>query len=176
LVETLHLFYRVRQFWQAVTVTPAIEDMEMARQALSEQEMALFLNQQTSEQVHSLKVFIKMCEHGEQSPELLSAALLHDVGKSRYTLRIWERAVVVIGSALAPGHSESWGWSEPRGWKRPFAIAGQHAEWGAKMAEAAGASPLTVELIRRHHDPVNTNHTLPIDSLLGKLQFFDHMS
>jgi len=83
-----------------MTVTPAIEDMELARQALSKQEMALFLNQQTSEQVHSLKVFIQMREHGEQSPELLSAALLHDVGKSRYTLRIWERAVVVIGRLL----------------------------------------------------------------------------
>lgn len=170
------MFYRAGQFWQALTVAPAAEEVERARQALSPQLMALFLNQRASEQVHSLRVFINLCDQGEQSPELLAAALLHDVGKSRYPLQLWERVAAVIGQAIAFVQTASWSQAEPRGWKRPFVVARQHAAWGAEMAAAGGASPLTVELIRRHHDPVAASSVRPTDQLLQQLQIFDHRS
>jgi putative nucleotidyltransferase with HDIG domain len=172
----LGVFYRAHQLWQALTVTPATEDLERASQALSPQLMALFLNQQASEQVHSLKVFIDLCDQGEQSPELLAAALLHDVGKSRYPLQLWERVTVVIGQAFAFRQAASWSQAEPRSWRRPFVVARQHGVWGAEMAAASGASPLTVELIRRHHDPVAASSVHPTDQLLQQLQTLDHRS
>jgi hypothetical protein len=172
----LGVFYRARQFWQALTVTPAVEDLERASQALSPQLMALFLNQQAGEQVHSLRVFIDLCDQGEQSSELLTAALLHDVGKSCYPLQLWERVAAVIGETLAFRQTASWSQAEPRGWKRPFVVARRHAAWGAEMAEAGGASPLTVELIRRHHDRLATSPVQPADQLLQQLQIFDHRS
>lgn len=172
----MRVFYRVHQFWQALIASPAAEDLVRASQALSPQQMALFLNQTASEQVHSLDVFYKLCDQGERSPDLLSAALLHDVGKSYYALRVWERVAVVIGQALAFRQTALWSQAEPRGWKRPFVVARRHAAWGAEMAEEAGASPLTVELIRRHHDPVETSQVHPAGRLLHKLQIFDHKS
>jgi len=170
------VFYRARQFWQALTATPAAEDLDRASQVLSPQLMASFLNQTASDQVHSLTVFIHLCDQGERSPDLLSAALLHDIGKSRFPLRIWERVVVVIGQAIPIRQTTLLSQSEPRGWKRPFAVAGGHATWGAEMAEAGGASPLTVELIRRHHDPVAASPVYPAERLLRQLQIFDHQS
>jgi putative nucleotidyltransferase with HDIG domain len=172
----LRVHYRARQFWQALTATPTVEDLDRASQLLSPNLMALFLNLSASEQVHSLNVFLRLCDQGEQSPDVLSAALLHDVGKSRYPLRIWERVAVVIGQALALRQTELWSQSEPRGWKRPFVIARRHADWGAEMAAACGASPLTVDLIRRHHDLLAGGIVNPDDQLLLQLQIIDHNS
>ena len=170
------VYYRASQFWQALTATPAVEDLDRASQVLSQQLMVLFLNQTASVQVHSLNVFSQLCDQGERSPDVLSAALLHDVGKSCYPLRTWERVVVVIGQALALRQADLWAQAEPRSWKRPFVVARRHAAWGAEMAAAGGASPLTVELIRRHHDPGTDGLVTPEDQLLKQLQSFDHNS
>ena len=43
---------------------------------------------------------LKQREQGEENPDLLTAALLHDSGKTRTPLRIWERVVVVIVNAI----------------------------------------------------------------------------
>ncbi len=172
----MSIFYRAYQFWRALTATPAADGLEQASQALSPQLMALFLNQTASEQVHSLTVFLHLCDQGERSPDLLSAALLHDIGKSRYPLQTWERVVAVIGQALPIRQTTFWSQAEPRGWKRPFAVARGHAGWGAEMAAAGGASQLTVELIRRHHDPVAASPVHPEDRLLWQLQILDHQS
>ena len=172
----MRVLYRAGQLWQALTATPAIEDLHRASEVLSPQLMALFLNQPAREQVHSLRVFMRLRVDGVKSSDLLAAALLHDVGKGRYPLKIWERVLVVIGQALVvrPGVAKDLG--EPRGWKRPFVIARQHASWGAEMAAAAGATPLTVELIRRHHDPLAAALNHPDDQLLRRLQILDHSS
>jgi hypothetical protein len=141
--------------------------------------MDLFLRQPPVEQAHSLDVFIQLSEQGENSPDLLAAALLHDVGKSRFPLRPWERAAVVMGKAFFPAWVEKWGVSDPRGWKRPFVVAAQHARWGAEMADAAGASALTVSLIRRHQDLTggDRRHDVSGDEiLLQKLQMIDNES
>jgi len=153
--------------------------------------MELFLRQQPAEQAHSLEVFFQLIEQGEDSPDLLAAALLHDAGKSRFPLRLWERAEVVIGKALFPAWVEKWGESGARGWKRPFVIAARHAQWGAEMADEAGASALTVRLIRRHQDSIggkrgsavpqrgdcDRDEILPGDEyLLQRLQVIDNES
>ena len=172
----MRVLYRAGQLWQALTATPAIEDLHRASEVLSPQLMALFLNQPASEQVHSLRVFTRLRLDGARSTDLLAAALLHDVGKSRYPLRIWERVLVVIEQALVLRQDTSRDEHEPHGWERPFIIARRHASWGAEMAAQAGASPLTVELIRRHHDPLAGGLNQPDDQLLHRLQIFDHSS
>jgi hypothetical protein len=173
LAERLHTRYRVRQFWHALAAAPSTEELRQASQALSPELMRLFLRQHPSEQAHSLKIFSLLREQGETSPDLLNAALIHDVGKSRYPLRIWERVLVVIIQALAPGKAQQWGRAEPRGWKRPFVVASQHPTWGAEMAQACGASVLTTALIRRHHDTPCSNPAQPEDELLRRFQSLD---
>ena len=57
--------------------------------------------------------------------------------RAAYPLRPWERAWIVIGQGYPAARVSEWGQAEPRGWKRPFVVAEQHADWGAEMAARA---------------------------------------
>jgi hypothetical protein len=101
-----------------------------------------------------------------------------------HPLRLWERVVIVLGRAYFPEQAKIWGNSEPRGWKRPFVVAEKHAAWGAELAAQAGATPLTVAIIKRHQELPHTAPTelvseqqaLLEDCLLHQLQIFDEES
>ena len=170
--------YRLRQFWQAVTAKPGNQDLELAHEYLSPPLMALFTQMQKSEQMHSISVFQDLLSHGEENPDLLIAALLHDVGKIKHPLSLFERIEIVIGTALFPKQSKKWGKSQPQGWKRPFVIAQNHPQWGAETVKNAGASKQTVEIIRRHHETITQENTKKTDNtleiLIRKLQEFDN--
>lgn len=148
----MSLSYRVSQFWKALAAAPSQEDLLTAERLLSAELMNLFLRMQPGEQSHSMQVCLQLVKEGYESQDLLTAALLHDVGKSRHPLRAWERALIVIVRRLSPESIERWGNGKVHGWKRPFAVALQHPEWGAEMVRAVGASELTIRLIQRHQE------------------------
>jgi hypothetical protein len=136
--------------------------------------MALFLRLQPSEQAHSLRLFRQLLDRGETDVELLAAALLHDVGKSRYPLRVWERILIVLAKALFPHLVKHWGQAQPYGWRRLFVISEMHAAWGADMAAMAGAPAMTVSLIRRHQDILPTHPESIEERYLQILQSLDN--
>jgi hypothetical protein len=169
------LYYRARQFWDALKTSPTAEDLDQARKTLTPTLMELFLQMDAGEQVHSIRVFKKLSKTNDNPPDLLAAALLHDVGKSRYPLRLWERVLVVVGQVLFPEKAKDWGKSEPLGWKRAFVVADRHTDWGAELALGAGATPLTASLFRRHHDRI-IRQISQEDGLLIRLQSVDNES
>lgn len=170
--------YRVRQFWLALTAAPNPADLQEVRSVLPPALMALFLRMQPGEQIHSLIVYRQLARQAQADENLLTAALLHDVGKSRCPLRVWERALVVAAQKLVPRRVKAWGASpEPvTGWRRPFVVAEQHPAWGAQMAQAAGAHPLVAALIHRHQDPLPGPPQSEADRLLQQLQRYDNES
>jgi hypothetical protein len=111
--------------------------------------MALFEQMRRSEQQHSLRVLQTLRAAGHTDPDLMIAALLHDVGKCRVPFHLWDRVLVVLVGAVCAGCLVRWGQGEPKGWRRPFAVREQHAAWGAEMAAAAGGSARAAELIAR---------------------------
>ena len=136
---------------------------------------------QPSEQSHSLAILNQLLDQGETNNDLLTAALLHDVGKNRFPLHAWERVVIVLGKAFLPNKTKLWGQGQPSGWRRPFVVAEQHPAWSAEMAAQAGASPIAVSLISRHQDkPIlqPEPEKLPDDQdiLLYRLQILDNES
>jgi hypothetical protein len=145
---------------------------------LSPAEYALFQAMQPSEQLHSLRVLYRLSEMGQRHPNLLAAALLHDVGKSRLPLRIWERALIVLSQACLPQPARSWGQAaaKPAGWRKAWIVAQHHAGWGAEMASHAGSPALTVSLIRRHQDVLVEPSQCEEDHLLALLQAADDES
>jgi len=138
--------------------------------------MAIFHAQQPGEQAHGLEILHKLQSAGHHHPDLMVAALLHDAGKSRHPLRLWERILVVLGKAFFPKRFPEWGRGSPAGWRRPFVIAEQHAQWGAEMADRAGASPLASALIRRHQIPLQGTPANLEERLLLLLQRVDNQS
>jgi hypothetical protein len=170
--------YRSRQFWLAWRA-PSLKDHDLApaRKVLTAEQMQLFSRLQPSEQVHALRVLQTVQQHGERDPDLDTAALLHDVGKVRAPLRLWERVLVVLGRGFFPKRARMWGYGPCQGWRRPFVVAEQHPAWGSQMAAEVGASPLAASLICRHQSPESSAPVSPReDHLLKILQAADHQN
>jgi hypothetical protein len=152
----------------------------MAFAILTQAQINLFECLQPSEQAHSLEIYHSLLDAHETNHDLLVAALLHDTGKSRFPLRIWERVVIVLCKRLFPAKVQDWGRASPQSWKRPFVIAEQHPTWGAELAQQAGASALAVSLIRRHQEPLAFDGDPALlsleDRLLITLQHYDNES
>jgi putative nucleotidyltransferase with HDIG domain len=177
----VRILYRARQFWHAIKGKPNPEDLDQVADLLTERQMRLFSQMQPSEQVHGLSVYRKLVNQGEDQDDLLVAALLHDVGKSRQPINALERALIVLVKSIAPEQVKVWGSANGNGenaswFRRPLILYEQHPTWGADMAKEAGVSPQAEMLIRRHQqllldDPQNVE-----DELLIKLQAVDDTS
>ena len=171
--------YRLRQFWGAWRLSPTMAELEQGREILTPEQMELFGRMQPRDQAHSLAVMAQIRSSTDDVPEkelheLLVAALLHDVGKSRYPLNVWERVIIVISEAVFPSLVKRYGEASPQGWRKVFVIAKMHPIWSAEMAAEAGANPLAVELIREHQNSVTDGTGSVPGRLLRKLQAADN--
>lgn len=171
--------YRTWQVWKALTATPDQRALREISEILSPALMGLFSQMQPAEQAHSLTVYQKVRSAGMTNHDLWVAALLHDVGKIRFPLNLWERMEIVLLNSMMPGKAQDWGQTEPVGWRKPFVVALQHPGWGADLAEQAGATPMAVALIRRHQEKTGVNARNPDsieNQLLKQLQIYDNES
>ena len=116
--------------------------------------MALFMRYDNGDAQHAWQVLSMLQQGGHRQPQLLTAALLHDVGKTRVSLSVWDRSLVVALGKLLPHRAEAWSSGRLLGWRKAFVVKARHPQWGAQMAAAAGTDPLAVRLIRRHQDPL----------------------
>lgn len=165
--------YRFRQGVRALVAWLQPVDDALARQYLKPPLYELYRHMRRSERQHSLRVLRDLLAAGHTHPDLLAAALLHDVGKSRARFSLPEKVLVVLVKATAPRYYRAWSNGPARGWRLPFAVSEQHPAWGAEMAAAAGASPLTVKLIRLHAEALSGPPRDDAERLLLALQEVD---
>jgi putative nucleotidyltransferase with HDIG domain len=164
--------YRASQFLQALLPPPTIEAARLADPHLPAALQPLYQRLSRAEQSHALAVLRALLGAGHTDPDLLAAALLHDIGKTRAPLHLPDRVLVVLAQRFAPAALESWSRGAPRGWRRPFVVAAQHADWGAEILEQSGASARLVDLVRRHHAALPPPGA-DADDLLAALQHAD---
>lgn len=171
--------YRLRQLRANLNAGPL--DGEARREIatiLSPAEMELFARYTFADQWHAWRVLRALADEGYNHPDLQTAALLHDIGKTRYPLTIRDRIAIVVGGGLFPRRALAWGNGSVQGWRRPFVIKAMHPAWGAEMARAAGSRAMVVELIARHQDAVDAaaGDASESDGLLAQLQWADDRS
>jgi putative nucleotidyltransferase with HDIG domain len=172
-----NLSYRIWQFAQSLKKPPQQEEWRRIRAILSTPEVELFQKLPVPDQNHSLRVLTSLESAGEKDPDLLKAALLHDIGKTRHPLRRWERVFAVLLEGLFPTAAEEWGQRDPQGIYRPLVVIHQHPIWGADLAKEAGSSHRVTWLIR-HHEETDLGGLKDQESveLLRKLQQVDNHS
>lgn len=166
--------YRAQQFAQALVTRQLPVDAWAAIEGiLSPSEVALFRRHTAVDCVHSFRVLETLQETGETNPCLLAAALLHDIGKSRLPITVWDRVAGSLGDRFFPKRATAWAKGGDGGWRRPFVIRRRHAEWGAQMAHEAGSHPTTVRLIRYHQSDPGLLEDRGERRLLQRLQWAD---
>lgn len=145
--------YRIGQF--LASLWPRVERDERAIliRWLPPRAVDLFYRMPRRDQRHSLDVLYSLRSAGVDQPDLLAAALLHDVGKTvnpGRPLRLWQRVVVVLLEAIDPELVAVLASDDPDSLRYPFHAHLCHPELGAALAQEAGCTRLTVELIRWH--------------------------
>ena len=170
------LFYRIQQFKLSIFPPSQAVETENLRAYLTPPQLVLFRRLQRSEQWHAYTIMQKLLENGQKNADLLTAALLHDIGKIHYPLNVWERVLIVLVRRVAPHLVLRWGQDTPQGFSKPFVVACHHAEWGADLAARTGSSKLTANLICRHEEPIDETSTSRKDRILRLLQQADNSS
>lgn len=127
----------------------AAPDDDFARRALRPEELRLYLGMDARDRDHAVEVTRSLLtEFPDASPQLVRAALLHDVGKQVRPYRVWER---ILAHLWAPPDVPA----EPRlrGVRGAWQVRVHHASYGAAMLRAAGGSEEVARLIEQHDAP-----------------------
>ena len=112
-------------------------------------EQALFDTMHVADRRHGLDVVATLRADGISDRDVLVAGLVHDAGKG--ATGVWPRVAYSLGQAFGP-----WVWRAAAvvpGMGPALERLRTHAETSAAMAEAAGCSARTVELIRWQDAP-----------------------
>jgi hypothetical protein len=150
---------RLRQGFRALFAFAQPVELELAASYLTPELLELFQRMRRGEQLHSLNVLRTVLTQRSGAPdiippELAVAALLHDVGKSRYPLAVWQKTLAVLVRAFAPATFKRLSKGDPRRvFERPFVVYVQHPAWSAELVAEAGAAPVAVWLVEHHADP-----------------------
>jgi len=172
--------YRLTQGLRALTAFRETPDVQMAARFLSQPQLALFRGLPLMEQRHALNVLNDALaqpiptDDSRALDDLAVAALLHDCGKARYRVRVWQKTLPVLIHKLSP---RLFDWMAARNPKNPFwrgfAVKAHHPAWGAQVASELGVSERALWLITHHQDQPEQWDSHSHAALLRALQTAD---
>ena len=108
---------------------------------------ALFATMPIADRRHGLDVAERLLAQGQDDPDLLAAALLHDAAKG-HRMRLWHRVTGVLLEALAPSILRRLARRDHESWRHPFHLYLHHEGMSADLVDAAGCSPRVGGFIR----------------------------
>lgn len=136
---------------------------------------SLYARMDNTDRAHCLRVFGWLQEQGHDDPDLLTAALLHDAGKSTTQIGVWHRSTKVLLKRISPDRWQSLSRpADPGSLRYPYHVLDVHPMLGSRMAAKAGCSKTTVWLIRYHETEPERDD--PRYSLLRALQDADSIN
>jgi HD-GYP domain-containing protein (c-di-GMP phosphodiesterase class II) len=153
------LFYRIKQFYQALFPSISPLEKEWIRKILPAKAFSLFCKQALPEQRHALEVTkslnntsISLDLRPKEYENLLIASLLHDCGKSLVKFYLWQKIIIVLINGC-PLLIKKYIVTKPGFLTHTLNIAHQHAKWGESLAKEAGLNEQICQLIGQHHCP-----------------------
>ena len=142
---------KVRQFRSHVRARVGPDERAGLTGWVSPEQLALFDSMHIADRRHGLDVVATLRSQGVTDQEVLLAGLLHDAGKGR--TGVWPRVAYSLGQAYGRWIWRLAGILPPM--DRAIGRLRTHTQTSARLAEQAGASPRTVELIRHQEAPVD---------------------
>lgn len=139
--------HRVGQFVAHVRARVEPEEEALVRRILPAGGVALFASMPVADRRHGLDVAEKLLRSGNDDPDLIGAALLHDAAKGR-RMRLWHRIAGVLLETLAPSVLRRLADPRPASWRHPFHLYLHHAPMSAELAASAGCPPRLVAFMR----------------------------
>ena len=169
---------RLKQGIRALLAFTRGVDYDFAAQYLTEEQMVLFKKMSHTEQLHSVNVLRHVLKHNDSVPhDLALGALMHDVGKSRYHLAVWQKTISVLLKRFAPKLAQDLSLEEKLTfWRAPFVVRRYHPQWSATLLAQTNASERAIWLARHHQDNADKWREHPHYELLCKLQTSDDVN
>jgi hypothetical protein len=140
------------------------------RAVLQPPEWALVARMTAGDRAHLFDTRRRLEATGCHDPDLLKAAVLHDIGKvdDRGRVYLAHRVTVVLLRRCAPRLLDLLAGSGVAGWRYGFYLAIEHPRVGAELARLAGCDSRVCWLIAHHQDEAASS-----DAGLALLQAVD---
>lgn len=166
---------RIQQGIYALFAFAREVDYELAERYLNLEQIALFRSMAKSEQLHSLNVLRDVLLQAEQTPgDLAVAALLHDSGKSRKHLMVWQKTISVLVRKLLPELDNRLSVDRKLSfWRAPFIVRRHHPKWSGELLSQMKSSDCVIWLVTHHAGSVDDWRDHPYHELLVRLQTAD---
>lgn len=154
---------RVQQGIRALLAVFTSVDDTLANQYLNPQQRIAFYRMSRAEQLHSLNVLRAVLQQADETPHALAvAALLHDVGKSRYHLAVWQKTLSVLVKAFIPPLYHYLSADERLTLLRaPFTVRKYHPQWSGQILRDCDSPQVAIWLAEHHQDHplIHQSHT-----------------
>jgi len=148
--------YRIGQLGRSLTPWVTARDRALAGAVLAPAQLRAFRLMSPADQRHAVRVARRLLDEGLHDPDLLVAALLHDLGKvdpdGLGRVRLPHRVAKIFLTKLTPGLWLRVSVQPSRGPLRGYYLLRHHPSLGAVWAARLGVSERACTLIAAHQD------------------------